>query len=194
MPLPPTQVRFRGFTIIELVVVVALLVVAAGLVIPRLTSRQGLLAEAEVARVASLLESAARRSALTTQLASLYYDDETAQLSVEVALADDPTKFGGRIVWSESPLDPPARLEHIRLEGGQSGGMPLDRRRWRVDFDPSDAGPEVWIFAVELEGERRWTISLASGAASARINLGEAPAPSGDVIDLDANGQRESTW
>jgi type II secretory pathway pseudopilin PulG len=183
-----------GFTIIEIVVVVALLVVAAGLIIPRLGSRDGMLAEGEVRAIASLMQAASRRSATTAQLASLVYRDEGRRISVEVAHAEDPSVFGGQVVWRESALEPALALQWVRVIGGQSAGMPLDSRQWRIDFDPSDSGPEVVLLIHALEDDRRWTLSMPWGSTSARIALGEEASASAGVIDLDANGQRESTW
>ncbi|MFM1890617.1 MAG: hypothetical protein RLZZ565_1374, partial [Planctomycetota bacterium] len=99
----------RGFTLIEALLVVAVLAILAGLIVPRIggiTRRQESVA---IDRVADLLTMFAFRSSAGKQPVGLMYDGRTR--TFELLILDiDPTQQGDPIVWQPDRLSMPAPL------------------------------------------------------------------------------------
>ncbi len=195
----------RGFTMVETIVVVVLLSVAAGLIATRMRFDPDRRGEAEVARVASLLESAAARAAFTAQKTCVRYERNNAggaggRLAVEVALPTDRMSFDVQeVAWAPDSLEAMVNLEHTTLERGASDGFPLDPGGWRIEFEGSGRQSGVELVLKSAETSTRWTVVLASHAPRAAVVTGQVndAADVGEVggaIDLDGIGLGDAAW
>ncbi len=187
----------RGFTMVETMVVVVLLSVAAGLIATRMRFDPDRRGEAEAARVASLLESAAARAAFTAQKTCVRFERGTGRLAVEVALPTDRMNFDVQEVsWAPDSLEPTVNLEHTTLERSESDGFPLDPGGWRIEFEGSGRQSGVEIVLKSTETNTRWTVVLASHAPRAAVLTGPVNDATdvGESIDLDGIGLGDAAW
>ena len=155
MPAPRRSIRVnialrrRGFTLIEALLVVAVLAILAGLIVPRMggiTRRQETVA---VDRVADLLTMFAFRSSAGKQPVGLMYDGRSR--TFELLILDiDPTQRGDPVVWQPDRLSMPAPLPE---------GMELAFAR----EDLSTLPDTEWMIATKPGGERLGQLAARLG-------------------------------
>jgi prepilin-type N-terminal cleavage/methylation domain-containing protein len=186
--------RRGGFTLLELVLVAALLAIFAAVTVPRFVGNQSRLAAAEVEAVRSLVSAVAMRDALGHEPIALAFDGAAGELRAEVRRAD----AAGTVAWRADPLLEPVRLSRTQVTAASIGGERQAARGWRLVL--AQDGPRP---AVELTLARRdnaaevWAVALPPGASEARTFAGAA-VPGGvaavGAIDLDAAGRGNQPW
>lgn len=190
----PGQAR-RGFTLIELVVVVLLLAIVTGLIAPRLLDLSRRRADETARSVRNLLSIAAYRDAVGLQRLSLDYSQTDRTLSL-LTLRAPPE--GGTASWQPDALIPPVMLDGVRVRSATLDGAALDLASWRVEFprhQPRGAVEIVLQSETETSGSgapRLFVVSLLPSASEATIDAGAGTTPT--PIDLDATGMGASTW
>lgn len=187
-----------GFTLIEVIVVVVILAVLAGVAIPRLLSTSDRRGEAEAQAAASLITQAARRQMLTTTRVAVEYDAAAGSLKVVSLKPGDVTSFDGRErVWAEDLLLPRVALEAVEVVAATSSTTALDPGRFHAEL--SDGGGRV-TFAMVLRDRitgSEWTVRLPLTSDRALLSAGnemrDAQADP-DTVDLDDTGRRDNPW
>lgn len=147
---PATCSRARGFTLIEVVVVMLVLTIILGIVGVRLTRDESDIIRDEARRLSTVLQSAQQQAILEGRLYAF-------------AFADDGYRFlhlnaDGRLVPIEADelLGPHLLPAPIRLEPVQSKNDTDETRRDLILFDPSGEFPAfTMIFSV---GELAWYV------------------------------------
>lgn len=195
----------RGFSLVEVVVVVIIIGVIAGLVLPRLTGTASRRAGVDAQAVADLLTSAAQRALVSRQPLVLTYDpaaDTLTLQTVSLTEGDESATVGGTL-WKRAPLTNPVALAAIDLIAVQSDGQKFDPSgQFRIAFSPAQSRPSVSMLVHTAEGlggeKHAWQIDLPALSASATVrSVGTdqliAPAETGSV-DLDATGRRSTAW
>jgi len=183
----------RAFTLIELIVVVLIVTILAGLIAPRVLDSARRQAEAEAESVARVISAAAQKDALSPRTVGVSYDGESHRLEVVVLeYVDD------RAVWRADPLVEPAELGACELAAATADGAPLDGRGWLLAFPPSQARATLSLLVYSSGAERGWQIDLEPEATAARL------APAGGqraitpvasrAIDLDDAGRGDEPW
>jgi type II secretory pathway pseudopilin PulG len=206
---PPTITRSvkgqsRGagaFTFVELVVVIVIVSIVAGLVIPRITSWKSRQGELSVYAIADLLSAAAKRDVYSTQPAALEFDSKTASLRLMALQVTNAASFDpGAETWVQDPLTPVATLVGVHLLAGAAGPQDLDPRRFRVEF-PGAGGAQGRVGVALLFGDdegQRWLVKLPPSGTRADVVPNAAnkglPTNDADTIDLDATGMRDEAW
>jgi general secretion pathway protein H len=131
--------RCRGFTLIELMIVVALVAVAAGVVSLALSDPSSVQLEKEAARLSALLESAraeSRASGLEVRWTPKgNADDGDFQFTGLPATDRRPTRWLGRGVSAEIIGAPQLRLGPEPLIGAQRVVLRLSNQRLDVATD-----------------------------------------------------------
>jgi len=192
----------RAFTLIEVLVASIILVVLAGLIVPRLTTSDLRTARQDVERVRSLVSSVALRDALSADRLALEYGGDTNTLSAVVLRPDDPDRpLDSRLLWQPDPLLAPVRLDAVRVERAEMHAEARTTAPWRIVVTNPDADPELFLVLAPTDDrlDRRWTIVVGRGSRAARIVEGDidrarATVEETGAIDLDATGRREEPW
>jgi type II secretion system protein H len=187
----------RGFTLIEILAVVAILALVAALTLPNLRLRYTQAARDQAASLAATLELA-RQRALATGLPSrmvLDLDDQTwwledwrpaAETSKDAAAQDVPPRYAG---LSQVPLSPPVapdgafhpapapfgeptRLrDDTRLESVRTAGGEVETGRAYVRFAPDGSAPRTEVALRDRAGNAI-QLDVAPLADGIRIRYG----------------------
>ncbi len=196
-----------GFTFVELIVVIVILTIVAGLLLPRLTSWKSRQGEQSVRAVADVLTAAAKRDTYSTQRCSVEFDAKTGRFRLFVLRVADVHSFDpGAESWMEDPLTPTAILDQATLVAVSSGIAELDPKKFQIEFPGAggtqgrpglamqftdDAG-QAWVVRLPSTATRAEVISAGSAAdraAGRELFTGDTAA-----IDLDATGRRDDPW
>lgn len=122
----------QGFTLLELLIVMAIIAMAAAFVIPRLTAGEGLLLKAQVREAIAVLNYA-RRSAIvegTARVAVFFDDKKDANAAPDSKNSKKPnapnqwSSRGASLEWGGKVTDKDQAVYEIIFypEGGSSGG------------------------------------------------------------------------
>jgi type II secretory pathway pseudopilin PulG len=175
----------------ELVVVVVLLTVSAGLVVPRLVGGEARKVRAGAERVGELLSALARRDAMLSQPMVLLYDGPRERLYGEVLLRED-----GEATWREDRLLPEASLQGLKVVSVQADGAELDATNLRVELDQFSPRPAMRVVISDARDRYFWSVDIPASALQAVVVAGDVrTAGAGEAAtDLDDAGLSESGW
>lgn len=193
-PLPrAARLAARGFTLIELVVVVIMIAIAAAAIVPRFTGTARQEADVSVDQVAELLRLYAYRQALGSQQVALWRDgnDGRLHLIVKDAPPDDPTapaewrpdRFAAPVA-----LTPGLEVDEVRVDDKR-----VDPGEFTIASVPGGdrAKIEIRLVGHGLDS----TVSLPTGSPSVVRVDADKPAPFARVpIDLNRAGRERDPW
>lgn len=191
----------RGFTFVELVIVIVILAIVTGMVVPRLFSWKSRQGELSVYAVAELLSAAAKRDTYSTQRAAVDFDATAGRMKLMALRISNAGSFDpGGEEWIDDPLAPVASLEGVKVVSGLAGIADLDTKKFRVEF-PGAGGaegrPGIALMLADDAGQK-WIVRLTSSATRAEVlpgtNVRALQTADPDVIDLDASGRRDEPW
>ena len=201
----PSRTSRSAFTMVEILVVLVIVGILAGLVIPRLFNSGDRQAAIESQAVAALLTAAAQRDSLSSQPLALAFDPERNRLSLEVYSTGDAED--GPADWVPAPLIPPVNLTTAELLEALSDGRSVSSPKgasaaaksavWRIELGQAQQRPTITLVLGHGD-DRAWQLDLLPGELAARRR--EIPAAAGPVTpdtrseDLDATGRREQPW
>jgi prepilin-type N-terminal cleavage/methylation domain-containing protein len=195
MTAPARQPRTRAFTLIELVVVIVILGIAAAAIAPRFVGGTARSAEVSALAVRDVISAVATRSVLTGRLVAVAYDSSRGIAEAQTWLTTGaPNDWTAPAQWAPDPLTPPAGLNEAKVTSVRADGLTLDPSHWRVEFDPGVRRPALSVWIAQTGGKRAWRIDLAAGAMRAEIGSSDRPENAATVIDLDAAGRAEEAW
>ncbi len=186
-----------AFTLVELTVVIVILGVIAGLVGPRMVRRDSRQADQTVGRVASLLDSAARRVAMSSDPVQIEFDDEAREIRVLSRVRDEGFRqsWDRRERWHVDPLIPPVALGEVQVGEVMLGYRRIRDKAWRIQFGGAGGTPSVSIDFRTDSPAREWKVVLdgASGRAVAG-SLKDFATMAPTFVDLDDAGKRRAPW
>jgi len=188
-----------GFTLIELIVVMIIIGVIAGVTIPRMFGSSARAAQAEAENVQRLLTIAAERDAYGNEPLAIEYSE--ADQALTILTRRDSAAGDGQAQWVPDRVLLPVFLSRVRVSGAWEGGRTLPKKSWRVVFNKLEQRPLISIQLESLASDSgsakpTWQLTLSPEASSATRDLGVgqvAPADS-RVIDLDLSGKGDKTW
>ncbi|MFZ4573168.1 MAG: type II secretion system protein [Phycisphaerales bacterium] len=182
-----------GFTMIETLVVIVIIALAAAVVVPRAFRSTDREAELAVDALAELVSSAARRDAYASQPLALSLNPDNARVEL-ISRAVDPAS--GRAAWKTDQLTPAADVLNLTITTVTSDGVELDPVRFWYEFPQSARRPSLVIKATSPVTGREWTIELPSTGTRASVSASQNARPRDEVgvTDLDASGKADAPW
>ena len=193
------QAAHRAFTLIELICVVLILAVTAGLIAPRISTSDTRAMDTKADTYAHLLSYIAKRDALSGEPMRLEYDREKNSLELLVLRRNSLDTSLNNARWERDPLAPQADLSQVAPEVLYLDGTPTLPDRWSVEFPQSEIRPTL---VLSLKGksssgrELIWYVELLPYETKATIRDATTQQdPLRDrAVDLDAVGRGESVW
>lgn len=210
-----------AFTLLELILVVVLLGIFAGMVIPRITGPEQRQAQNEVAAVESFLSAVAERDAFASEPIAISFDTQPPRRSLAaggrtggesegtlaffVRRTVDPDK-PDLPQWMPDPLIQPVTLSILMLREASADGQRLDSRAWRVSLTQTEPRPAISLLLAMRPAGRAaapppaWQVDLpADSLSTVRTAMGASSAPRllpppARTIDLDATGRGAQPW
>jgi general secretion pathway protein G len=215
MTRPPAPIHgSRGFTLVELIVVIVILGVMTGLVVPRLASNDRRRAEAEVRSVAGMLTLIAQRDGLGNHQMAMTFQSLRSSIRLDTRRRMGATDRRGGVAaasvetgqWRPDPLLSEVVLDAAEHVETRFDGKPADDRNWRIEFAPGGSGvprPVIEI-VIAMRGNRRearpaWLVELLPSAPEASMVTADARTGAavgrGPVsVDLDRLGRSDVPW
>jgi len=142
--------RRHGFSLVEILIVVAVVAILAGLVVPRIGGLQRREESLAVDRVADLLTMFAFRSSAGMQPVGLLHDAEAGRLELLI-LDIDPSQADLPVVWQPDRLSMPALLpEGLEVVSASEDLATLPRGDWMIASKPGGERPRI---ELRLAGE-----------------------------------------
>lgn len=179
----------------EVIVVIVILAIAAGIVLPRALSDPGRSVKARAEGVAELLSALARRDAMLSQPLALVRDGEAGVLRGEVLRRATGSK---QARWERDLLLPEAELIGAQLVSVRADGAELDLEGLRIEMDQYQPRRALILVLVDESGQNPWSVELPASALQATVRSGDARRSSIDasaeVEDLDATGREKTAW
>ena len=186
--------RAHAFTLVEVVVVVVVLSVLAGVIVPRIVSKNRSQTKMTLNAVRTLLSAAAQRDALTSQAVAIRFDAESAMLSVLTPSEDDERRRGDDLwPWRVDPLILPVRLDGLTLQRAAADSLELDDDQWILELARGERRPDLTLECLDDRG-RSWVVFLPSGSSVAKVWSGESAEADRMTIDLDEEGRGQQEW
>ena len=195
-PAPAARpLRARAFTIIEIIVVIIMLGVLAGVIIPRMGSQSTRQAAREADAIAALISDAAQAAQFSSRPVAARFTPATKRWETMTAEA----------VGAEWTLRTPQRP--VEMDAAAIASVIVDNQQRQVDaeffieFLPGRPRPVATVLlnaSAKAGGGPAWQIDLWPGTLNARVrgldSEASSAAPLDDSIDLDAAGQRSTPW
>ena len=179
-----------GFTLLEIIVVIMIMVVMAAMILPRMTGNQNREFTLAVEKVNDVVLMFAHRVSTSNQPVALRYDPQTKQFELLTKKSED-----GEYFWGLDPLAAPVKLPSWLDSDAITifvDGEIADTTQWPITTTPGETRPLIEV-ALNWE-EHSALISLPSHAMGPNIwfdGVGNDPLI---PIDLDAQGRGREEW
>lgn len=183
----------RGFTLIEVVIVIMIVVLFAGLILPRLSGVGKRAEQLTVERVADLLAAFSYRDSLASGSTALEYSAMDGSLML-LTLWVDPERPSEPAIWARDILASVIRLPDTMGMRAYEDGELLAEGDWSIITSVDGTRPKI---EIELIGtSTNATIMLDPWAQSPQVvdELSGERVTLSDAIDLDAIGQDKEPW
>jgi prepilin-type N-terminal cleavage/methylation domain-containing protein len=190
---PHTIASRRAFTLIELIVVVVVLGIAAAAIVPKFTGTARQEADNSVDQVAELLRLFAYRQSLGAQQVALWRDGNDGRIHLLV-MDSDPEDADALPAWRPdrfaAPVSLPTGVELVEI---QNNDQRVDPVEWTIASTPGGERPKIAIRIVGPGVDA--TVALPQGSPSVVRVDADKPAPfAREPIDLNRAGRDYEPW
>ncbi len=198
-PFPSLAIFPRAFTLIELIVVIIILTVAASLIVPRLVATPGRGAERNALALAELLSAVGTRDALTSENLAIAFDPRKKTAALQTLRTRGQTlDWNARSEWAADSLVPAVTLDDAEILNVAADGITVDPSSWRIEFRPGTPRPAVRVVVAQKGASKAWRIDLPRGSMRAIVTpttRGNNEPPLDPLtVDLDATGKEIQPW
>jgi len=186
----------RGFTLLEVMVVVVILALLATITIPRFSGTTRREFELVTDRVADLLMMFAQRDSLGQKPVGLWYD-ETRRWLMLVVLDTDDSAPGREADWLTDPFVRPVKLPDVvdtdTLIVTADGEMAYIAD-YPLSHTPGETRPTIDIYFQSVDRMHSTTLVLEPHAVAPRRSDGSGRLQARMPVDLDAAGRSREDW
>ncbi len=191
------QFRRRAFTLIEVIIVIALLAILTSMIVPRLVGHEGRVQQLAAERVADMLTMFAQREALSSKPVGIWHDAERnwlvlVVLDINDANPDEPATW--RPDRAVAPVKLPASVPPDGV-AGTADGRAIDFRQWPIATEPGRPRPRIEISLYTDDGSVRTVVLPAHAIAPYHLDRElESMIALREPVDLDAAGRHREDW
>jgi prepilin-type N-terminal cleavage/methylation domain-containing protein len=192
----PPRHQPAGFTLLEVIVVIAVLAILATMMVPRLVGQRQRELRAAADGVSDLLMMFAQREALSDRPVAIWHDAERNWI-VLMRLEKPPGDDDEPAEWQADHAVKPVKLPaSIRPEDvyATADGEPIDFRQWPIVTEPGRPRPSVQITLATEDGLMRTIVLPAYEIAAYDDETGAELAELRRPVDLDAEGRHREDW
>lgn len=183
----------RGFTLIELIVVSALLALVAAMVVPRLAGMSRREADVTAERLSELLSLFAFRDNSGVQQSAIWMNPDTGCVELW-NLEPDPERPAEPPDWVPDRFVQPVRLPPgVELSDVRSDGQALVGDEWRIVGSPGGERPRIEMRLV-ADGFDSVLVLDRGASVPMRIDNGVIREGVRAAIDLDQRGMDREPW
>lgn len=182
----------RGFSLVEVIIVCALLAILAGTIVPRLLVVQRQKEEKAIVETEDLLRMYAFRNTAGAQQIGLYFDPASNELSLWIYDLNPAEPEAPRI-WQQDRLSAPVGFpEGMTIASAVADELPMAMREpWNIPTNPDGSRPRI---ELELSGSEKRAVLVLENYATAPTRVDENGFLARSPVDLDAEGSALDPW
>jgi prepilin-type N-terminal cleavage/methylation domain-containing protein len=183
----------RGFTLLELIVVSALLALVASMVVPRLVGMSRREADVAAERLSEMLSLFAFRDNAGVQQSAIWLNPDTGCVELW-NLEPDPERPNEPPEWVPDRFLQPVRMPvGVELAEVRSDGQALGGDEWRIVGAPGGERPRIEMRLI-ADGFDSVLVLDRGASTPVRIDNGVVREGGRSAIDLDQRGMDREPW
>jgi prepilin-type N-terminal cleavage/methylation domain-containing protein len=188
----PAASRRRGFTLLEMIVVVLVLAILGTLIVPRLTGNQRREFRLAVDKTGDLLTMFGQRQNLGQKIVGISHNLDDNSIAL-IEIDSDSSGFSG---WRYDAYVKPLRLPAFMSEADVEfyvDGDPYDASDWPLSSEPGQQRPSI---EIRLRGpdESATLILSPHGVSPLILDDSNSSGMTRQAIDLDGEGRGREDW
>ncbi|HWB19897.1 MAG TPA: prepilin-type N-terminal cleavage/methylation domain-containing protein [Phycisphaerales bacterium] len=186
----------RGFTLLEMVIVIVIIGILASIAVPRMVGNDRRTFQLTVDRVADLLTMYANRESMGQKAVGLHFDASPGRRWLELMSVDiDDRNPGSAARWRQDPIVKPVKFpDYVTLDEVSANGEIVDIDEWPLASTPGQGRPTIRIVMSGPNGQTTQLVLDANGLAPAIYGTGANFQQIRSPINLDAIGKTREDW
>ncbi len=191
--------RQTAFTLLEIIVVIAILAIVFSMALPRLARQDRRELQLAADHVADLLMMFSQRESLSSRPVGIWHD---AQAHTLVLMVLDEVEVEGTIgqlrpQWQRDHAVRPVKFPSLVPPEGvyaQSDGEPIDITRWPIATEPGKPRPRVEVSLFDDDGRVKTVVLPSHALTPYLLDDRYAVLALREPVDLDAAGRHREDW